>query len=198
MNLRFIQKRIHALKHTVGPTATVSIPTPATITNPAQPPMTTIMPLPSFYGDYEKGEEPTDWFRQYRLSLPVNFTDGEKIDRFELQCAAGSMAEVWVQTLPTASRANWAAFSLAFAQRWPPPVHVTLTLAQQKDRIKSIVLAEEDIGRMIEKERGREWGHVKWAKEIERTAQGFGDTRCLLLDVVLENTPTILRDLLME
>ncbi|KAG2747238.1 hypothetical protein P692DRAFT_201916377 [Suillus brevipes Sb2] len=160
--------------------------------------MTTITPLLSFYGDYEKGEEPTDWFCQYRLSLPVTFTDAEKIDRFELQCTAGSMAEVWVQNLPTASKGSWAIFSREFAQRWPPPVHVTLTLAQQKDRIKSIVLAEEDIGRMIEKDRGREWGHVKWAKEIERTAQGFGDTRCLLLDIVLENTPAILRDLLTE
>ncbi|KAG2158715.1 uncharacterized protein EDB93DRAFT_1245943 [Suillus bovinus] len=200
-NLRFIQQRVNAAPQTVTQPPTITLTTasvPTTIPPPAAIAMATITPLPSFYGDYEKEGEPTDWFRQYRLSLPSTFSDQDKINRFELQCTAGSMAEVWVQNLPSASKATWATFTLVFTARWPPPVHVTLMLAQQKDRIKTITLKEEDIGRMIEKDRGREWGHVKWAKEIERTAQGFGDSRCLLLDVILEGTPAILRDLLTE
>ncbi|KAG1895070.1 uncharacterized protein F5891DRAFT_1194579 [Suillus fuscotomentosus] len=202
-NLRFIQHRattnfqkpfsVPTHSKLPLPIHVVTAPTPNTGT------MTTIVPLPSFYSDYEKEEEPTTWFRQYQLSVTVaNLSFQDKIDRFELQCAAGSMAEVWVRSLTAADKASWSTFAAAFARRWPPPTHITFTLAQQKDRIKAITLKEEDIGRMIEKERGREWGHVKWAKEIERTAQGFRDTGCLLMDVVLENTPAILRDLLTE
>ncbi|KAG2117458.1 hypothetical protein DEU56DRAFT_761388 [Suillus clintonianus] len=108
---------------------------------------TTITPQPSFYGDYEKGEEPTDWIRKYQLSFPSSYSDGEKIARFELQ---------------------------------------------------AVTLKEEEIGIMIEEDRGREWGHVKWAKKVLRMAQGFNDTQCHLLDVVLENTPEVLRDFLLD
>ncbi|KAG1768236.1 hypothetical protein EV702DRAFT_1203320 [Suillus placidus] len=179
-NLRFIQQQANAVPQApVLPTiTTIPIVTASTATTVTS--MMTITPLPSFYGDYEKGEEPTDWFHQYRLSLPR------------------SMAEVWVQNLAAMNKTTWTVFAAAFAQRWPPPVHVTLMLAQQKDHIRAIVLKEEDIRRMIEKDRGHKWGHVKWAKEIECTSQGFGDARCLLLDIVLENTPAILRDLLTE
>lgn len=47
---------------------------------------------------------------------------------------------------------------------------------------------------MIEKDRGRDWGHVKWAKQVAQMALGFGDTQCHFLDVVLENTPEVLQD----
>ncbi|KAG2126617.1 hypothetical protein DEU56DRAFT_758862 [Suillus clintonianus] len=137
---------------------------------------TTITPQPSFYGDYEKGEEPTNWLRKYELSLPTTATDTDKLSRFELQCAAASPAEI----------------------RWPQPTQVTLTVAQKKERIKAVVLKEEEIGVMIEEERGREWGHVRWAKKVARMAQGFNDTQCHLLDVVLDNTPEVLRDLLVD
>ncbi|KAG1851162.1 hypothetical protein F4604DRAFT_1934170 [Suillus subluteus] len=91
--------------------------------------MATITPMLSFYGDYEKGEEPTTWFLR--------------------------SWEVWFQTLTAADTVTWIAFSAAFARQWPPPAHVTLTPAQQKDRIRAITLKDEDIRRLIEKDRGR-------------------------------------------
>ncbi|KIK35301.1 hypothetical protein CY34DRAFT_96348 [Suillus luteus UH-Slu-Lm8-n1] len=159
---------------------------------------TTITPQPSFYGDYEKGEEPTNWLRKYELSLPTTATDTDKLTRFELQCAAASPAEDWYANLPTADKATWVAFRAAFRTRWPQPTQVALMVAQKKERIKAIVLKEEEIGVMIEEDRGREWGHVRWAKKVARMAQGFNDTQCRLLDVVLDNTPEILRDLLVD
>ncbi|KAG1813078.1 hypothetical protein EV424DRAFT_1349096 [Suillus variegatus] len=51
---------------------------------------------------------------------------------------------------------------------------------------------------MIEEDRGREWGHVKWAKKVARMAQGFNDAQCHLLDVLLENTPEVLCDFLSD
>lgn len=73
-----------------------------------------VVPQPSFYGDYEKEEEPTNWIRKYQLSLPPSYSDAEKINRFELQCAAASPAEEWFASLPTPDKATWTAFLAAF------------------------------------------------------------------------------------
>ncbi|KAG1770161.1 hypothetical protein EV702DRAFT_1202571 [Suillus placidus] len=157
-----------------------------------------VTPQPSFHGDYKKDEEPTNWLRKYQLSLPPSYTDMDKINCFELQCAAASPAEEWFTNLPTADKSTWAAFLVAFKIRWPPPVHAKLTVAQKKEHLKSVILKEEDIGVMIEKDRGRDWGHVKWAKQVVQMALGFGDMQCHFLDVVLENTPEVLRDFLAD
>ncbi|KAG2742835.1 hypothetical protein P692DRAFT_20685198, partial [Suillus brevipes Sb2] len=112
--------------------------------------------------------------------------------------AAASPAETWFTNLGAADKSSWVLFLAAFRTRWPKPVEVTLTVAQKKDRIRSLVLKDEDIGVMIEEDRGRDWGHVKWAKKVSRMAQGFNDTQCHLLDVVLESTPEVLRDFLSD
>ncbi|KAG1841077.1 hypothetical protein C8R48DRAFT_781530 [Suillus tomentosus] len=142
---------------------------------------TTITPQPSFYRDYKKSEEPTDWIRKYELSFPSTSTDSEKINRFELQCAAASPAESWFATLPASDKTI-----------------LDHVFGSKKDRIKALVLKEDEIGIMIEEDRGREWGHVKWAKKVARMAQGFNDTQCHLLDVVLENTPEVQCDFLSD
>ncbi|KAG0695492.1 hypothetical protein DFH29DRAFT_880026 [Suillus ampliporus] len=157
-----------------------------------------VVPQPSFHGDYEKEEEPTDWIRKYQLSLPPSYSDMDKINRFELQCAAASPAEEWFTSLQIADKATWTTFLAAFKIRWPPPVHAKLMVAQKKERLKSVILKEEDVGVMIKKDRGRDWGHVKWAKQVAQMAQGFGDTHCHFLDVVLENTPEVLWDFLAD
>ncbi|KIK33113.1 hypothetical protein CY34DRAFT_18586 [Suillus luteus UH-Slu-Lm8-n1] len=111
---------------------------------------TTITPQPSFYEDYEKGEEPTNWLRRYELLLPTTTTDTDKLTHFELQCAAASPVENWYVNLPTMDKATWVAFQAAFRARWPQPTQVALTVAQKKEQIKAIVLKEEEIGVMIE------------------------------------------------
>ncbi|KAG1818903.1 hypothetical protein EV424DRAFT_1347485 [Suillus variegatus] len=153
-----------------------------------------IVPQPTFYGDYEKGKEPTNWIKNYQLSFPPAYTKAEKISEFELQCTAASPAEAWFTTLTPAETASW----VAFKKRWPPPSQATLMVTQKRDRIQSVVLKEEEIRVMVEEKRGREWGHVKWAKKVVQMAQGFNDAHCHLLDVVLENTPEVLRDFLAD
>ncbi|KAG1886718.1 hypothetical protein F4604DRAFT_1675581 [Suillus subluteus] len=73
-----------------------------------------------------------------------------------------------------------------------------LTVGQKKDQIHSVILLEEEVGVMIEEDKGREWGHVRWAKKITHMAQSFNDMQCHLLDIVLENTPEILCDFLAD
>ncbi|KAG2048911.1 hypothetical protein BDR06DRAFT_975619 [Suillus hirtellus] len=115
----------------------------------------TITPQPTFCSNYEKGEEPTNWMRNYQLSFPSSYSEAEKIA--QLSCSAQ-------------------------------------TQAQQRH----VVLKEEDIGIMIEEDRGQEWGHMKWAKEIAQMAQGFNDSQCHLLDTILENMPEVLQDFLAD
>ncbi|KAG0706448.1 hypothetical protein DFH29DRAFT_872228 [Suillus ampliporus] len=140
---------------------------------------TTIIPQPSFYGDYKKGEEPTNWLRKYELSLPTTATDTDKLSQFELQCAAASPAESWYASLPPTDKATWAAFRAAFKVRWPQPTQVTLTVAQKK---------EQDQGDSTEGGGDRR----------DDRGRGFNDSQCHLLDVVLDNTPEILCDLLAD
>lgn len=90
-----------------------------------------VVPQPTFYGDYQKGEEPTNWIKNYQLSFPPSYTEAEKISQFELQCVAVSPAESWFTTLTPAETASWAAFVAAFKKCWPPPSQATLTVAQK-------------------------------------------------------------------
>ncbi|KAG1837907.1 hypothetical protein DFJ58DRAFT_846271 [Suillus subalutaceus] len=125
-----------------------------------------VVPQPSFYGDYENGEEPTNWIQKYDLLFPPSYMDVDKINRFELQCAAASPAEMWFATLGTAEKASWATFLAAFRTWWPQPPQITLTVAQKKDQICALTLKDKDIGVMIEEDRGREWGHIKWGQRL--------------------------------
>ncbi|KAG1775750.1 hypothetical protein EV702DRAFT_1046647 [Suillus placidus] len=132
-----------------------------------------VTPQSSFYGDYEKGEEPTDWIRKYQLSFPPSYSDTEKIARFELQCAAASPAESWFTNLPATDKASWAQFLAAFRTQWPPPAQVTLTVTQKKDHIRALKKIEEENGDTSNgQRRSREW--------------------------LKENTPEILRDFLSD
>lgn len=194
-NTRFIRKKVKARQNQqkIPSTSVPTAPIP-----PMSTPSAAIAPQPSFYGDYENGEEPTNWIRKYQLSLPPSYSDADKISRFELQCAAASPAEAWFASLTAANTTSWSTFITAFKTRWPPPAQVALSVAQKKDRIRAVVLKDEEVGVMIEEDRGSEWGHVKWARKIVRMAQGFNDSQCHLLDVVLENTPEVLRDFLSD
>ncbi|KAG1729627.1 uncharacterized protein EDB91DRAFT_1252946 [Suillus paluster] len=163
-NLWFIQHRAALTKafphHTQQQQVTLVPSAPPIMATSAS----AVVPQPSFHGDYEKEEEPTDWIRKYQLLLPPSYSDADKIAWFELQCTAVSPAEEWFMSLQATDKATWVTFLAAFKIQWPPPVHVKLTVAQKKERLKSVILKEEDIGVMIEKDRGRDWGHVKWAK----------------------------------
>ncbi|KAG1781306.1 hypothetical protein EV702DRAFT_1193483 [Suillus placidus] len=59
-------------------------------------------------------------------------------------------------------------------------------------------LKEDDIGVMIDDEKGQEWGHVCWARQVQCLAQSFNDINCQYLDVVLEGVPDLLRNQLLD
>ncbi|KAG2129030.1 hypothetical protein DEU56DRAFT_915345 [Suillus clintonianus] len=160
--------------------------------------MTTVPVLPLLKGDYVGGEEPNEWMRQLDLNLPSTWNDAQKVEWFKRQCAPGSLAEAWYMSLSAAQTATWSDLETAFLVRWPPAIPLQLTSAQKKERLKAVVLKEADIGMMIDDERGQEWGHVRWARQVQRLAQSFGDNTCQFLDVVLNGVPDLLRDQLSD
>ena len=66
-------------------------------------------PVPLFYGDYRENEEPTTWFAQFQLSLPDNYTDAKRLQRFEMQLAPGHIADQWFASLTPSNIASFAA-----------------------------------------------------------------------------------------
>ncbi|KAG2029558.1 hypothetical protein BDR03DRAFT_1018217 [Suillus americanus] len=93
-------------------TATRLVPTPAYATSPlliskrsTSPPVPMFgenrRAVPLFRGDYNNKEEPTEWFAQFELSLPMSWSDSQRIERFEMQLAPGNVAEEWFQEIAT-------------------------------------------------------------------------------------------------
>jgi len=151
-------------------------------------------PVPLFYGNYRENEEPTTWFAQFQLSLPDNYTDAKRLQRFEMQLAPGHIADQWFASLTPSNIASFAALRLAFSQRWPPPRPPAYSRAQQKERVMAQVLKEEDIGVWMADGATGNYGHVVWAHKVMRLALGMGDIAGFLIEPALENIPNMLKD----
>ncbi|KAG1847711.1 hypothetical protein F4604DRAFT_1935767 [Suillus subluteus] len=182
-NLTFNLRHIHAKL-----TAPITQPFPHSTQpslnlTPVPPVMATTMmtTLPLLRGDYLNGEEPADWMRQFQLNLPAAWTDSQKIDRFTLH------AKIYVGRLSHG-------IQHMMANHTSHPFYGS----SEKEQLKAITLKEEDIGVMIDDNKGQEWGHVHWARQVQRVAQGLNDTNCQYLDVVLEGVPDLLCDQLSD
>ncbi|KAG2336782.1 hypothetical protein BDR05DRAFT_1005568 [Suillus weaverae] len=51
---------------------------------------------------------------------------------------------------------------------------------------------------MLDDDKGQEWGHMRWARQVQRLAQSFGDNNCQFLDVVLDGVPDLLHNQLSD
>jgi hypothetical protein len=146
--------------------------------------------VPLFRGDYNNKEEPTEWFAQFELSLPMSWSDSQRIERFEMQLAPGNVAEEWFQEIATFKTLTFTSLKLAFRRRWPPPKRTRFTRAQQKERVMAELLDESEIGLWKESN----YGHNVWANKIARLALGMGDTEGFLIEYVMEGIPNLLKD----
>ncbi|KAF9232043.1 hypothetical protein BU15DRAFT_81671 [Melanogaster broomeanus] len=173
---------------------------PPVLTSTAAPPAVLTMPndivaaVPMFYGDYSNGEEPSDWFPQFYLSLPVTWTDRQIIKRFEMQLAPGKLAEIWFKSLTPSETATFEALKTAFYARWPVPKTAVYTAAQRRERIRTQVLRKEEIGTWVEGGRAANYAHVTWAEKLQRLALSMGDTTGYLIEYAVEGIPNLLKD----
>ncbi|KAG2034213.1 hypothetical protein BDR03DRAFT_984557 [Suillus americanus] len=146
--------------------------------------------VPLFCGDYTNKEEPTEWFAQFELSLPVSWDEAQRIERFEMQLAPGNIAEEWFQGLSPSKLALFSSIKAAFWKRWPPPRQPRYMRAQQKEQVMAEQLEESIIGLWTE----GDYGHVTWANKVLHLALGMGDTTRHLIEYVVEGIPNLLKD----
>ncbi|KAG2739342.1 hypothetical protein P692DRAFT_20756633 [Suillus brevipes Sb2] len=149
--------------------------------------------IPLFHGDYREKEEPTLWFAQFQLSLPDSYTEIQRIRRFKMQLAPGSMADQWFYDISLTCH-SFSQLQAEFLTRWPPPKPPQYSRAQQKERIMAQVLKEEDIGVWLAGEPTGNYGHVIWANKVMRIAMGMGDSTGSLVEYALEGIPNVLKD----
>lgn len=110
------------------------------------------------------------------------------------ELAAGSHADEWFADLPSEDKADMMALKAAFLKHWPPVKKPRWTRAQQRERIRALVLNEEDVGKWVEDESGGDYGHIVWATKVMRLAMNMGDTEGRLIECVIEEAPAVLRN----
>ncbi|KAI6109040.1 hypothetical protein EDD16DRAFT_1711553 [Pisolithus croceorrhizus] len=147
-----------------------------------------------FWGDYSSKGEPADWFTEFQLSLPSTWSEAMKVDRFGLQLTAGSYVDEWFADLPSKDKVDMTALKAAFLKWWPSVKKPRWMRAQQQECIRALVLDKEDMGKWIETESGGDYGCVIWATKVMRLAMNMGDMEGKLIECVIEEMPTILRN----
>jgi hypothetical protein len=187
----------------IPPTHTASKPQPAAVkSQPSVRKQTikatfmadTVKSVPLFYGDYGENENPSAWFAQFELSLPISWTDTQRIQRFAMQLTPGEAAAEWYQGLTSSHLSSFTSLKAEFFKRWPAPKKPKLTRAQQKERIMAQILKEEDVGEWTQEGRTGNYAHVLWAINISRLALGMGDVDGAMIEYALESIPNLLKD----
>jgi hypothetical protein len=70
--------------------------------------------VPLFHCDYANKEEPTEWFTQFELSLPMSWSDSQCIEHFEMQLGLGNVAEEWFQEIATFKTLTFSSIKIMF------------------------------------------------------------------------------------
>jgi hypothetical protein len=87
----------------------------------------TIKSVPLFYSDYGENENPSAWFAQFELSLPISWMDTQRIQQFAMQLTPGEAAAEWYQGLTSSHLSSFTNLKAEFFKRWPAPKKPKLT-----------------------------------------------------------------------
>ena len=150
-----------------------------------------------FFGDYEDDEQdPSMWFAKFQRMLPLLWNDSQKITHFENHIALSSLAQEWFDDLDPGDKQTLSALRTAFYKQWPRPARPSFSRAEQKERIRELVLKEENVGKWVtpSDKRKADYGQNLWATEVAKMAVNMGDRKGFLIDYVLEGIPNVLKD----
>jgi hypothetical protein len=124
-------------------------------------------------------------------------TDMKKIDCFRNNLDYRGTADLWLDDLPPADTATWAALIAAFHVEWPKTSVAKASKAERIRALKEWRLELKELGKKMETISGKEvWSHVKWADGIVAKAKDAEDTGGLLLQDVVDGLSTPVRDLI--
>ena len=148
-----------------------------------------------FYGDED---DPTMWFAKFKRMLPISWTDTEEVTHFFNHLLPNSYTLDWFNILSSKDKTSLDTIQIAFDIRWPPPECPQFSQAEQMERIRELVLKEEDIGKWtaLSDKRKADYGQNIWANEVKKAPISMGNMQGLLIECALDNIPNVLKDYL--
>ncbi|KAJ7665818.1 hypothetical protein B0H14DRAFT_2658402 [Mycena olivaceomarginata] len=153
-------------------------------------------PLELFRGD-ARGEKPHYWLKKLQGTMNFDTKEAEKLYRFEMGLAPGTVADKWWKNVVTvAEKASWAELMKAFAKKWPVPVEAEESPEELKARIKSTVLRAEDLGKIVGPPGDEMYAHLRWAADMHPLIDALNDPSMLLKSDVRATLPLEIQSVL--
>ncbi|KAJ7767442.1 hypothetical protein DFH07DRAFT_769549 [Mycena maculata] len=149
-----------------------------------------------FYGDGRSGESPHDFKKMVmQRFMGKGLSDTEKIEALGLGMASGSLADMWFDD-PNRTKTSWAALSAEFDVKWPKRAALRRVGQDAIEDLLAEKLKVKDIGKRVKDGGVEDFGHVVWARKLQRIAADIPDVGGLFIGVVVEKMPLMMQDLL--
>src|ERR1700720_2742220 len=115
-------------------------------------------------------------------------TDLEKITTFKLVLEPDSIAEEWWSNLDAGMKTTWADVKTEFKTEWPTIRTLKVSTEAHRETLMSLKVMEEEIGKIIEDNKRKEYTHVIWADKAEAIWRQLEDNKGLLIHDVCKNS----------
>ena len=94
-------------------------------------------------------------------------TDLEKIATFLLVLEPDSIAEEWWSNLDVGMKTMWADVKTEFKTEWLTTWTLEVSTEARWETLMSLKVTEEEVGKIIEDNKRKEYTHVIWADKAE-------------------------------
>ena len=121
-----------------------------------------------FHGDGREGENPQNFLRAFRREMRALATtnDQDIAKAFVDYLGASSTADIWFESLTTATQESWAALEAEFITRWPRVTQAKRTEQEIERELLSTLLTEKELGEKVKIGGVDVWSHIAWADKI--------------------------------
>lgn len=139
----------------------------------------------------EEDEDPRRWIQDFEMRKEEKeWSDMKMATMFARFMAEGTLAEVWYNTLPQATKASYTLTRTELDTKWPKKTMVLMSSRKKQQRVMDMVLMEEEVEMVVEDAtRGIIGAHVLWAEKLRNRALEVGDTNMLLYWAAKANFP---------
>ncbi|KIM81332.1 hypothetical protein PILCRDRAFT_8700 [Piloderma croceum F 1598] len=155
-----------------------------------------MLPTILFWGDNHTNDPvPGNILKLISSGFKELSSDTFKVKQLENGFATNLVAELWLDALSAATRADWACLEAAFKTRWPKEVIVPPTVEQMHAQLWVEKLVKEDI-RVIVMVNGVEMtGQAQWASKILVLSALAEDPTGTSIHSVQDGMPNIMKKL---
>ncbi|KAJ6522902.1 hypothetical protein B0H19DRAFT_1277187 [Mycena capillaripes] len=152
-------------------------------------------PLELFRGD-TRGDKPHYWLRKLQGSMAYDAKEEEKLHRFQMGLAPGTVADKWWTALDPAEKVSWSAVLKAFGKKWAVPVEAEESTEELKSRIKRTILNSADLGKLVGPPGDEMYAHLRWVTDMKPLVESINDPTMLLKGDIRATLPLEVRTIL--